>query len=449
MEQDFDKHIMQIVMKNTSTLDFSMPLLWGIRQKYPKAQLTILYTTFNKSQILRNARYMHTFCAENNIQQYDFSDFFKLKLGPFRPLLKWIFRRSYSDTMSLRELKNIRLRNMCSIIGSISLRYFRPIERIISKLLVHAHTILPTLAPDFILFDNRTVTNFQGREDFYTYFETTQTPLALLPHAPHYIHTTDEFCRFDEQNDDVMPPYTEHWMPFKHGEPWLRAQDKKDQFIKIGYPGLDSSWWNYLSHSKKNDTQAPIHCLVMTRKFLPEGTVRPEGYDEFTLNYEEVIHFFTVLQQAAQHIDRAIHWIIKPHPSSSEPENRKVLAALGITDFTISYESFYELLPQVDCVISQFTTSLALPISYGIPTLLVETKLQSYVHEQWPVLADYYTGLNYYTTDANFKDTAVKMFTSHTQGIETTDSQHIRNYFDDGAIDVAVARIESQLEATS
>ena len=80
VDQDKPLHVLQIVIKNTSTLDFSLPVLWGIRNRLPKAKISILYTFLNKDQILRGSEYMSDFCAENNINQYDLCDFLNRKL---------------------------------------------------------------------------------------------------------------------------------------------------------------------------------------------------------------------------------------------------------------------------------------------------------------------------------------------------------------------------------
>ncbi|MFT5926902.1 MAG: hypothetical protein ACI805_000015 [Candidatus Azotimanducaceae bacterium] len=434
-------HVLQIVMKNTSTLDYSLPVLWGIRQKYPTAKISILYTTLNKKQILRDSIFLEEFCCENDIQQYDYSSFIVGVPAVFKALILRFFERSYSDKLSLVELRRDKFRNFGKVLKSVLVRYMKPVELRISALLVRAKRILPSLAPDIILFDNRTVTDCYGRDELYRYFEKERKPVILLPHAPHYIHATDEFCRFDEHNSNLMPSYTEHWMPFKFGTPWEVAMEHKTQFIKIGYPSLDSRWWNHIRQDA--DDRDGITCLVMTRKCLPEGKVRPQGYDHFTLDYEEVVRFYRMLKNVVDKLSYSVNIVIKPHPSSSEPENRKILDQVGLTGYAITYESFYELLPRVDMVVSQFTTSLAMPIAYNIPTMVVAAELQQFVHRQWPVLEKYYQGLKYFTNEADFEDKLAEMFTTiHEPQKKMADYEHLRQFFEDRAIDTAIDRID-------
>ena len=310
-------HIVQIVIKNTSTLDFSLPILWALRNKHPKAKISILYTCLNKNQILREGNFANKFCHENAIKQYDLSDFLFIKNVFLAKLIRGIFSRSYSNKTGYREDKFAALFNLSSFFKSISLSFFYHIEKIISKFIVHIENVMPTLDPDLILFDNRSITNFYGRDIIYKYFESEKKPVVLLPHAPHYNGPSDEFCIFDEKNSCFMPEYTEHWMPFKYGEPWKAAPEHYNQFIKIGYPGLDSSWKDYIFANNKETTDT-IRCLVLTRKFLSKNFSRPNNYDESTLDYYETYNFLKSLHDSIKDKGVCVEIIVKPHPSSSK-----------------------------------------------------------------------------------------------------------------------------------
>ena len=94
-------HIVQIVIKNTSTLDFSIPILWGLRKKYPSAKISILYTSLNKDQVLRKSTFMRKFCAENRIVQYDLCDFLQSPYKKISNLLRRCFAKSYSERVKI------------------------------------------------------------------------------------------------------------------------------------------------------------------------------------------------------------------------------------------------------------------------------------------------------------------------------------------------------------
>ena len=444
-QQTKSVHIVQIVIKNTSTLDFSLPVLWGLREKYPAAKISILYTSLNKSQVLRNSIFMKKFCVENSVEQYDLCDFlfpnFRWLSGFFRSA----FMRSYADKLELKDFRNLWKNKPILIVKSLYVRLIMLAEKICSRLCVNDAEILEVLKPDIVLFDNRSVTDFVGRDSIYKFLETTPTRVVLLPHAPHYTGPSAEFCVFDEHNKCLMPEYTEHWMPFKYGEPWKAAPSHYEQFVKIGYPGLDKLWWNYLSTSRKVDKT--IQCLVMTRKFLPEFYSRPAGFDEATLDYDETFSFLAMLANAIRDVGVDIQVIVKPHPSSNKLENHKMLDAVGFKNYKISYDSFYEVLPRVDLVVSQFSTALALPIAYSIPTILVETKLQLAIHNQWPILADFYLNLKYYSLQSELTSKFAQLISdlACAHNIDS-DYQLLRKFFDDGSLDLAIARIELLLE---
>ena len=438
-------HIVQIVIKNTSTLDFSLPILWGLRKKYPNAKISILYTSLNKNQILRNSKFMTNFCDENNIGQYDFCDFLIIDSRWLSRFLRRVFIRSYSDKLDLKDFRNLWKSKPISIVKSLYVKLIMLAEKIFSKLCVNHAEILEVLNPDIVLFDNRSVTAFVGRDSIYKFFETKTPPVVLLPHAPHYIGPSAEFCVFDEHNKCLMPEYTEHWMPFKHGEPWKAAPSHYEQFVKIGYPGLDKLWWNYLSTSRKVDKT--IQCLVMTRKFLPEFYSRPAGFDEATLDYDETFSFLAMLASAIRVLGVDIQVIVKPHPSSNKLENHKILEAVGFKNYKISYDSFYDVLPRVDLVVSQFSTALALPIAYSIPTMLVETKLQLSIHNRWPILADFYLNLKYYSLQSELTSKFAALISDLTCAHHMdSDYELLRNFFDDGSLDLAIARVGVLLE---
>ena len=435
-------HVLQIVIKNTSTLDFTLPVLWKLRQKHPDIKISILYTSLSKNQILRQSNFMEDFCKKHQIDQYDFCDFFPPRFLLLKKLVNRLFKNSYSDKLEKEDLTKFSQNNIAHLLETMLLGFRRPIERILTKSLVNTDQILPSLQPDVILFDNRSVSNFVGRDDFFRYMETQKKPVVLLPHAPHYIGSTSEFCRFDEMNDCLMPEYTEHWMPFKYGQPWKVVPRHKHQFKKIGYPGFDGEWWHFLKDGVSNNDK--IRCLVLTRKFLPESKVREDGFDEATLDYNETLDFLKALRDAIRQTGLDIEVVVKPHPSGSRLQNEKVFHAAGFEEYEINYESFYQLLPRIHLVVAQFSTSLALPIAYGIPTMLVETKLQHSVHRRWPLLAELYLNLQYYSLKSDVITKFEQMTSDYLSGNSNSkDRKLIEKFYEPDPIGLAVARVEA------
>ena len=127
-------HIVQIVIKNTSTLDFTVPILWGLRKKYPRAKISILYTSLSRNKILRNSEFITKFCNENSIKQYDFCDFLIIDFQLLSSCLRRVFFRSSSDKLALKDFRNLRRANLALLAESIFASLLMLAEKIFSKL---------------------------------------------------------------------------------------------------------------------------------------------------------------------------------------------------------------------------------------------------------------------------------------------------------------------------
>jgi hypothetical protein len=436
-----NKHYVQIVIKNTSILDFSIPLLWATREKYPNSKITIFFAVINRKQILRDSLFFENFCRSNNIDIVELSDFLDIKSRTTLKYIRNIFKESYSDKISLKTL----IKNNGKGLKSYFMRFLRPIEKTIMQFFLDKQ-FMDKLNPDYVLFDNRTSTSFIGRDEMYNYLEKNKIKTALLPHAPHYIYPTNEYCSFDEKNKDIMPKYVEHWMPFKFGKPWnVSPKGTKEQFIFTGYPGLDTLWKDYI-YNKNNKKDNNLNILIMTRKFLSEGQEKKENSDPFTLTYDEVYEFYDTLAKSIFKLNNKIKVIIKSHPSSSKPELVRILEDVGFKNYEITYELFYDLLPKIDRVISQFTTSLVLPVSYKIPTLIFEDNLQVYVNDSWNVLKTFYSQLSFYIKDDELNKNIELFISNKSHELATQDYYHLRKYFDDDSINRCLNRMKGNNE---
>jgi hypothetical protein len=452
-EEKSSPHILQIIIKNTSTFDYSIPLLWKIRKKFPHTRISVLYCVSNRKQIIRQAQFYDHFFKDNEIDQYDFGDFLKPPFHFLAPLWRLCFSSPSSDNYSIRWWLKTKNRMTYSGLRGLMQAIIIRCEKKGQQLGVNTDQILKKLVPDVILYDNRGITNFQGRDEFYKYFYQTHKPVVLLPHAPHYTYPTNEYCPFDEKGE-AMPDFCEHWMPFQYGEPWLKALDKKNHFKKIGYPGLDKEWIEHLFTEQQRSSfkkDGIVRCLTMPRKFFPRNVKKAIDDDPFTLDYEETLEMLRNLKSSFDQCDAEFELIVKPHPYANYPETIALLEEVGFKRWSISHDPFYKLLPSVDCVISDFSTSLVLPVMYGIPTVVFGTKLQNYVHQSWDILRKLYTGLEFFTEnpqDLPFTLSKIlKKIHSPTKNSweEEKDVQHLRTFFPDNALDKATHQLENLL----
>jgi hypothetical protein len=394
-------HILQIVIKNTSTMDFSVPLLWKIRKENPHYKITVLYCVSSKKQILRESKYFSDFFAENTIVESDYSDYLKSNSLIIKNTWQKLFSMSMSDRIDFFSLRGMfktqKYEAFIFCIRYIFQFMLRGFEKVIALHFIRTEDILPTLNPDVIFFDNRATSNFYGRTNFFNYFKENKPSIYLLPHAPHYIHPND-FCAFDDQGEK-LPGYCTYWYPFKPETPWNAVPDKKNQFVYSGYPGFDDEWIDNIMSKRRVPRNGSITCLVIGRKFLPKDYERPENYDQFTLDYKDMLSLFTNVAEHIREMNNNISLIIKPHPSSNYLLLNNLLEESGVEDYSISHEPFYSLMSQVDYVISPFSTSVLIPVMFGLPTILVKTELQEFVNNRWHVLEEIYSKLTYYSKD--------------------------------------------------
>ena len=268
--------ILVMIVKATSTLDYRpAPTLGEIRTHHPQVEISVLYCTLSRKRILRASQFYADALNEWRIPQYDFADFLERPYGLLRKLWRHLLSTSAWDSRPRNTLLD-RLPG-----GRMLHTYFEGMLARVHRLLVSKtafERILPTFAPDVVLFENRAGTNFLGSEHFYAYFASRRIKVVLLPHAPHHARSV-AFTPF-EHKGAALPDYCDYWMPFKFHETWKAFPEKKAQFFYAGYPGLDSAWldWlrsDYLVKSRKStqkpDRNGPLKCLFIIRPFLEKG----------------------------------------------------------------------------------------------------------------------------------------------------------------------------------
>ncbi len=456
-------HILQIVVKNTSTLDFTLPILWKLRARDQSCRISILYCVFDKRQILRSSRFYSNFFKRIHAEEYDFADFLKRPWHLTSWLLRALFSSAPADKVHLADLyrtyrkgrDNTDNRGLMAFLVSLFQRYslvslvsnvfkngLARVERAITPRLIHLDRILPTFNADTVLFDNRATTKFPGRELFFQYFSRIRRPVVLLPHAPHLRDPVSEFCPFDEHGE-VLPSYCNFWMPLRFGTPWVKVPDKKDQFSYVGYPGLDSEWLDFL---RKKRQATKLKCLVIIRRYLEEGEKRPADLDPYIIDYDEFIRPMRLLAEAVKRTGKEIDVIIKPHPANNYKCLARDLKKVGLRHWSITHEPVFALLQEIDLVVSLFSTILLVPAMSGIPTLVLNSKLQRHVHEEWSLLRDLYTNMEFYVEDlagfsSVFANALNRLMQKSVAAIKDNDINHLRYYFPSGATEVCLEKI--------
>lgn len=436
--------ILLILIKNFSPLDYALPILWKIKRLNPAADVSVLYCVTNRKKILREARFYSDILDLCSIPEYDFMDFLDEPYASLDVVWRRVFSRSDRDSSSLippgpRPLQKITRRVE---------RYLRKTESLLYARMNPA-LILPRLDPDVILFDNRSVTRFAGREHFYDYFDRAGKKVILMPHAPH--HTgTQTFTPFDEQGD-ALPDYCEYWMPFRFDRCWENVPEKKEQFVYVGYPGFDSEWLSWLQTAymptKTARRDGPLRCAFIIRKFLEKGRTRPPGHDALIFNYEEFSYYLNLIGEAFRRSGEDIELVVKPHPSNDFRSVAETFDASPIPKWSITHESIYNHLSDCDFIISLYSTTMLIPAMAGIPVILLHSRVQDEIH-QWEEMEQMYTGLSFYLHDPDtlpdrlgeVLEIARRRRESDT-GVWDSDVNHLRYFYPDGAIQNCIDRI--------
>jgi len=424
--------ILLIIIKNTSTLDYALPLLWKTKEAHPAADVSVLHCSLCRKEILRDSQFHSRTLSASGVLQRDFTDLSRRSCEP----LGRFWRRVFCWT-----------RHGWSWVPGFE-RTLARCKSLLAYALLDVQQVLPVLDPDVILFDNRTLSQFHRRDLFYDFCERTRRRVVLLPHAPHHTGTT-AFTPFNERGE-ALPDYCEFWMPFKFDRSWEKLPERKDQFVYVGYPGLDSEWLAWVQagagagHARPD---GPLRCLFIIRKFFDKGERRPPGHDAYAFDYEEFTRYVRLVAEALRRSDREVELVVKPHPSNELRPLERVLRESGIPRWSIARDSIYAEVPRCDLVVSLYSTTLLIPAMAGIPVVLLHSRIQDEIH-RWDEMKQLYTGLRFYLE--NPEDLPERLGEVVDLARERRrapdafvgpDVEHLRSFYPDGAAQRCLERL--------
>jgi hypothetical protein len=426
-------NITMLVIKNTAALDFAAPILCKVREERPDANVSVVYCALSRRKFLRRSKFFDSVLSKSGVRQYDFADFLRPPYRSFAGLWRRMCSKSGRDSSPW----DARLGRLPG--GRRVARYVRnSLKRLEDALTCRAEVqqVLPSLAPDVVLFDNTIVTRFHGRDKFYAFLAEAQKKVVLLPHAAHHASVT-AFAPFNETGE-ALPDYCEFWMPFKFDRTWEALPERKSQFAYVGYPGLDSEWLRrFKPNGPRPPDNGPLRCLFIIRRFQRKGEARIDN--DFIYSYDEFLHYLTLLKAALEEAGTDVEVIVKPHPSNDFEALKAVFAESGISRWRITHDSIYSGLAEVDFVISLYSTILFVPAMVGIPVVLLHSSTQSIVHQE-ETMEQLYTGLRFYLEDptelpARLGEVVDLVREQRRQGeiVCTRDIEHLRQFYPDGA----------------
>lgn len=424
-------HFLFILIKNTASLDYTIPVLWKLRQEYKDSKISILYCRNYKEELTKNGSFYSSIAKANGIDEYSHQDMIPASLS--------IILRA------LRKFDTIFRKIGIPIFGYWSKKVYQQALDNVKK-----SDSLKKMKPDLVFLDNTSSAHKIANRYVYDYLLESQCPFILMPHAPHHAQKV-AFTPFTEGQS--LPENATFWMPFRFDETWQACPNQKDQFHYTGYPGLDDEWLTYLKSNcelpsrQKSNT---ITCLFVIRRFLDEGEDRSPGDNVFVYSYDEFVSLANCVRQAVDDSQQDIEIIVKPHPSNNINAVKSVLEKSGFKNFSISNESIYYHLNEIDFVISLYSTVIFVPCMVGKPLVFIHSSIVDHI-SSWDKLKDLYQGLNLYVrSEQEIQDAVIEVvqFLSElNEGPKTeyNNVAHLRKYFPDRSLDVALRSIRQVL----
>lgn len=434
------KNILQIVHENTSTLDTTLPLLYGLKKHYnDNVNITILFLKLNKKQILRNGNHVDLFCLDQGINQLDLSNFFNpvLKLF-FYPILTLI-KFSYYDFIPKSNFKYYNplfiFKNFLYLYPSLR----RKINDLFINIFVQGDSILNKLKPDLVLWDLREKIKYVHQNDLYRYFDKNKIPVILLPHSPHDITNVGEFTNFGDYNNG-FPEYCKYWIAFPPSRSWTIYPKRKHDFVYFGYPAFDDEWINYNKSLVKTNHSDNLKKIVIPLRMFSSKGIKNDPDEKFLYSYEDTEKFIRIVYNTICKKFSNYQIVFKPHPKTNKFFINQLIKGIGVKNCVVSYDLFFSLLPGANLVVTSFSTTIIMVVFNKVPLLITDSDTQDYV-QKWDVLDDIYSSLDVVSID-NLDESIDLLLKSE------LDDHHIksfRKYWYSNSIEIGVNKISQIL----
>ncbi len=392
-------NILLLVNKAISELDFAIPLLWKIKKEIPETNISVVYLTINKKKITREGYFYSRLLTSFGIDEYDFSDFISRKDTYFIKVIKKLHNTSWADLQHLSEYK----------VNKFSLtRIPRGVARLLENLVcmrIDYSSIFNRFKPDITLFAHRGYP-FPGKKNLIDYLYRYKNKVILYPHGS-FISNGRDYLHFSEKENNEqkpLPEFCDYWYSLAKDETAKHYPLNAKQMHCVGYPGLDSEWLRYIKQNFVNDYHQndEIRCLFIIRKFVSG----PPGYGE--LKYDEFLTILGNVTRAFKRSGKNIKIIIKPHPANDYVGFEKIMKRIGYINWTLTHEPIYHAITQCDCVIAVPSTSILVPVMYGLPVMVINCSVMQQFEKEWWFMTKLFSGFKYFVNTSEVENKTVK-----------------------------------------
>lgn len=445
--------IVQLVVKNPSELDFSLPLLWHLGSLDDPPEMHVVYLAADRAQMLRTGHGYTAILRSIGVKELDLADFLPGRAHRLERAWRSAFKKSYSDELSIREglaaLLGPRLRGPDT--PGAAIRTARAVLDRARRKVEHVALRLPDvvgglreLAPDVVLLGNRrAVTPFPGHDELFAWLRDEVPLVALVPHAAHET-TLREFTPFQDEGDP-LPPNVDFWITLEQTHTAEILPERAEQFAVVGNPGFDRGWVEWLRRRATRADPRPsvrAHCVVLGRKFHAPGAPRPS--DPFTLSYEEGVAYFSSISESLATTGHEVAVTLKPHPSTNAFLLDRALTEAGCEHWRTSFDPLAALVAEADLLVGMFSTALILGVPFGIPVVVLPSRVQTFVEQEWGVMRELYRGLEHFVGETQAPASVLGAAVEQARGArraETPDMRHLARFLPDSPLERCVERL--------
>jgi len=329
-----------VVSKNSSALDFYIPLIFALSRDDEHAKL--------KFKILIGvADWLDTY-----VQARESIDFIEKKhVSIFPPVHKlfYLLFRLIGTKFFITFNSIIRLDRVLSYISATSVKKF-PFARSQSTIL-----LLDLRSRQSHLF-SKAIEAELGRSIERVFF---------IPHAPVYVKCGDQLVQPSPENYEHLTDRYLYLLPFIGC-----SSSKYERTIDFGYPMFFDS---FISYVKTKMAQCPVTArkkiLVLLRKPDSEGDV-----SNFTTSDKYNVDLLKSVLRPISANGECYEILIKPHPAYTSRDLVKLASVVpegSKITLTYTYSPIYSALIGVRCVIGDYSSVMLMPCMIGLPTFSV------------------------------------------------------------------------------
>lgn len=377
--------IVQILIKNTSTLDFSIPVLIELKKRGHEVILIDLCRKKNSlSSLYANLinEYDIEYISREDLFPKTFQYILRL-LDQFEPRAAPIRLKEFlSGGKGIFRITKFIIKNLKSIVFHIIRFSLYKCSNLFHRPSFDLSVLLDKC--DVILWDHRARTSFYCDNYIISHLRDYSGQIYLMPHAPHMRDPDTEI--YLPITGQLNENYT-YLLPINWSDNDVIYASYDARFVHCGYPGFDDPWIEEVKSHSKEKVAGTV--LIIMRPFSGESVSDQAEIDHYVLTYREALDWLLVCKD--QIGDDAIRIHLKLHPSNSKSSVIELLQKISFPVPTeILDEDIYTSVSEADTVYGFYSTTLLIASAFGCKTYCLKTDLVDRSFSDWPILEQVY-----------------------------------------------------------